>query len=122
VNLGIEAAKEWKRVASELWSANLLAVVDGATLENYCRLVGLTREAEATLQREGAQVQSESGAPRSHPALKVILACAPLIRQYADALGLNARARGYVEPLAAETDNRPDRFFDPLYKVGKVAK
>ena len=67
-------------------------------------------------------MQSENGAPRSHPALKTILTAAPLIRQYSDALGVNARARGYVEPLAPEADTRADRFFDPLLAVRVVGK
>lgn len=103
-----EARKEWLRVAPYLFQAGLLASADIAFLENYCRLVGLVRDCHDVIQRDGMSVKSNRSAPRQHPALRTILTAMPILKQYADALGLNAKARGLIAPGAPPPDEGDD--------------
>ena len=88
--LSVEAATEWRR----FWAANRLATVDVAVVENFARLVGLLRQCDATIADEGLAVASERGDMRQHPAVSTMLAAAPLILSYGEALGLNDLTRG----------------------------
>jgi P27 family predicted phage terminase small subunit len=105
-----EGQREWDRVARDLWEANLLATVDLSILENYCMLASLIRRCRKQLMQEGISVKSKRSAPRQHPAIRTILSSLPLLRVYADSLGIGAKARGQAYPLRAEQQD----FFDLL--------
>jgi P27 family predicted phage terminase small subunit len=104
-----DARLEWERVAPDLWRARHLATVDISILENFCLLAAVVRRAHRELAAAGLSVKSKRSAPRQHPALKTILSSLPILRSYADALGIGAKARGQVNPLA---DPQKDLFSD----------
>ena len=57
------------------------------------------RDCRKQLAKEGISVKSKRSAPRQHPALRTIRSSLPLLKSYADALGIGAKARGQVHPL-----------------------
>jgi P27 family predicted phage terminase small subunit len=108
--LSIDGACEWRRVAGELWRANLLSTVDLPALYNYCLLVGITRRCAKVLEGGKLTVQSQRSAPRAHPALKIIQTNASLILNFSDRFGLNPRARGQVDALPGDQKPQADPF------------
>ena len=101
--LSPHAKKEWKRAAKELHGRKLLADDVLATLESYCVAVGLVRECEELMAKEGRIVASESG-PKPHPAFRMQQAAMREVRLYAAELGLTPHRRG-AKGGESEDDN-----------------
>ena len=57
-----QAKAEWKRAAPQLHARKLLTPDTLATLESYCIAIGLVRECEDIMSREGRMVEGEDGA------------------------------------------------------------
>jgi len=88
-----QAKAEWRRAAPELFHRNLLAADTLATLESYCVAVGMVRETEEIMGREGRMVMAESG-PKPHPAFRMQSAAMREARLLAAELGLTPHRRG----------------------------
>lgn len=91
--LTAQAKAEWKRAAPELFQRNLLSADTLATLESYCVAVGMVRETEEIMGREGRMVMTENGA-KPHPAFRMQSAAMREARLLAAELGLTPHRRG----------------------------
>jgi P27 family predicted phage terminase small subunit len=88
-----QAKAEWKRAAPQLHARKLLTPDTMATLESYCIAIGLVRECEDIMSREGRMVEGEDGA-KLHPAFKMQGAAMREARLLAAELGLTPHRRG----------------------------
>lgn len=88
-----QAKAEWKRAAPQLHARRLLTPDTLATLESYCIAIGLVRECEDIMTREGRMVDSEDGA-KPHAAFKMQGAAMREARLLAAELGLTPHRRG----------------------------
>lgn len=88
-----QAKGEWKRAAPQLHSRNLLSPDMLATLESYCVAVGMVRECEELMCRDGRMIETESG-PKPHPAFKMQASAMREARLLAAELGLTPHRRG----------------------------
>lgn len=91
--LSEHAKSEWKRSAPQLHARNLLTADTAATLESYCVAVGLVRECEETMARDGRFVMGEDGL-KPHPAFKMQSAAMREARLLAAEMGLTPHRRG----------------------------
>lgn len=91
--LSPHAKSEWKRAAPELHGRSLLAADTLATLESYCVAVGIVREAEEIMTRDGRMIAGDDG-PKPHPAFKMQGAAMREARLLAAELGLTPHRRG----------------------------
>ena len=99
--LSAQAKAEWKRAAPQLHSRKLLSADTLATLESYCIAIGLVRECEDIMSREGRMVEGEDGA-KPHAAFKMQGAAMREARLLAAELGLTPHRRGTkVKPEGA---------------------
>lgn len=87
------AKSEWKRAAPELHGRNLLTEDVLATLESYCVSVGLIRETEEIMGREGRLIEGPNGAA-PHPAFRMQNTAMREARLLAAELGLTPHRRG----------------------------
>ncbi len=88
-----QAKAEWKRAAPQLHNRNLLSADTMATLESYCVAVGMVRETEEIMAREGRMVEADDGT-KPHPAFKMQSAAMREARLLAAELGLTPHRRG----------------------------
>lgn len=88
-----QAKAEWKRAAPQLYGRKLLSSDTLATLESYCVAVGVVRECEEIMGRDGRMIESEDG-PKPHPAFKMQSAAMREARLLAAELGLTPHRRG----------------------------
>lgn len=91
--LSSQAKAEWKRAAPQLHGRKLLSADTLATLESYCVAVGIVRECEEIMGREGRMVETEDGG-KPHPAFKMQSAAMREARLLATELGLTPHRRG----------------------------
>ena len=91
--LSAQAKAEWKRAAPQLHSRKLLSADTLATLESYCVAVGIVRECEEIMGREGRMVAADDGT-KPHPAFKMQSAAMREARLLATELGLTPHRRG----------------------------
>lgn len=98
---------EWNRVAPLLLRRGHLSDDVLATLEAYCRSVGLGRAYSATLDVEGHTVTTDRGL-QSHPAFKMMTAMIREQRLLATELGLTPHRKGQK----AGREGGGDRDFD----------
>lgn len=91
--LSSQAKAEWKRAAPQLHGRKLLSADTLATLESYCVAVGIVRECEEIMGREGRMVETEDGS-KPHPAFKMQSAAMREARLLATELGLTPHRRG----------------------------
>ena len=87
------AKAEWKRSAPQMHGRGLLTPDTQATLESYCAAVGLVREMEETMQKEGRTIDTDKG-PKTHPAFRIQSAAMREARLLAAELGLTPHRRG----------------------------
>lgn len=87
---------EWKRVAPLLHARGQLTDDTLATLEGYCRAVGLCRSYTAMMDAEGHVLQTEKG-PVTHPAFKMLMGVMREARLLAAELALTPHRRGSAE-------------------------
>ncbi|MGD9836303.1 MAG: phage terminase small subunit P27 family [Afipia sp.] len=92
-----EAKAEWRRVTPKLIARKVLTQSDLGSLENYCVAIGQVRECQSTLNKDGLYVQSEKGAPRPHPAVRIMHQAMTQARQLAAELGLTPASRGKTQ-------------------------
>ena len=91
--LTAQAKAEWKRSAPQLHARKLLTPDTLATLESYCIAIGLVRECEDIMSREGRMVEGEDG-QKPHAAFKMQGAAMREARLLAAELGLTPHRRG----------------------------
>ena len=91
--LSSQAKAEWKRAAPQLHGRKLLSADTLATLESYCVAVGIVRECEEIMGREGRMVETEDGS-KPHPAFKMQSAAMREARLLATELALTPHRRG----------------------------
>ena len=87
---------EWKRVAPILHRRALLGDDVLATLEAYCRAIGLGRTYTAMMDAEGHILQTDKG-PQSHPAFKMLMGAMREARLLAAELHLTPQRRGRAD-------------------------
>ena len=103
--LAPHAASEWRRAAPDLHRRRLLARDTMATLESYCVAIGLVRECEETMQRDGRFIATEAGMV-THPAFRVQASAMREGRLLATELGLTPHRRGKHEDEAPPEVNK----------------
>lgn len=91
-----EAKTEWKRIMPGLTDRRILTTEDMGNVENYCLAQAQVRQCQAVLTAEGMFVQSETSAPRPHPAFRTMHSAMTIARQLAAELGLTPVARARV--------------------------
>lgn len=91
--LSVHAKAEWRRSAPRLHSRKLLSTDTLATLESYCVAVGIIRESEETMAKDGRMVTTEEGM-KPHPAFKMQSAAMREARLLAAELGLTPHRKG----------------------------
>lgn len=101
---------EQRFVVPVLWCVWFTRLTDDAlaTLESYCRAVGLARAYNALMDEEGHVLKGERGA-QSHPAFKMLMGVMREIRLLAAELGLTPHRRAGRENEGA----KPDAGWDP---------
>lgn len=88
------ARGEWKRVAPILSERRILTEGDLGSLENYCLAIGQVRECQKILASlDSPFFEGDNGAPRPHPAIRVMHAAMTHARQLAAELGLTPVSR-----------------------------
>lgn len=95
---------EWCRVAPILQERGHLTNDTLATLEAYCRAVGLSRTYTAMMDAEGHVLQTDKG-PVTHPAFKMLMGTMREARLLAAELGLTPHRRGTTDKDAKDTGN-----------------
>lgn len=99
------ARTEWERVAPVLVERKILTEADLGSLESYCVAYGQVRDCQKTLTDLGsAFFAGDNGAPRPHPAVRVMHTAMTIQRQLAAELGLTPVSRS--RPAIA--DDVPD--------------
>ncbi|MFH3481631.1 P27 family phage terminase small subunit [Xanthobacter variabilis] len=86
-------AAEWKRTAPLLHERGHLTDDTLATLEGYCRAVGLSRTYTEMMNAEGHVLQTDKG-PVTHPAFKMLMGAMREARLLAAELALTPHRRG----------------------------
>lgn len=99
-----EAVDAWNRVVPILVERQTLTEGDIGTLETYCTALGLLRQCQATIAKDGSVVQGKAG-PRRHPALQTMMQAMTEARRYAAELGLTPAARNKPGSKPAENDD-----------------
>lgn len=88
-----EAKAEWKRVFPILNERGVLTDADLGALETYCATMGRVRHLEKLCASVDPFVQSETSAPRPHPAFRMLDDAITQARQWAMQLGLTPASR-----------------------------
>src|SRR5262245_8965866 len=88
-----EARRAWDRVVVELVGAGLLSKADYSMLLTFAELSADVEELRSTLRAEGLTVKAASGAPRAHPAVKLLREAEQALRLVAGELGLSPSGR-----------------------------
>lgn len=92
--LPVHAAAEWRRVMPHLTERRVLTDADMGTVESYCLAMGQIRQCQAELAAAPSPwIESAEGAPRPHPAFRVMHTAQTQARQLANELGLTPVAR-----------------------------
>lgn len=92
--LSAHAKAEWERVTPVLADRKILTEADLGGLENYCLAIGQVRDCQALLaDLESPFFAGENGAPRPHPAIRVMHTAMTHARQLAAELGLTPVSR-----------------------------
>jgi len=99
----LQARAEWKRSAPQLQGRRLLAPDMLGTLESYCIAVGVVRETEEIMCREGRMIDTDEG-PKQHPAFRMQSAAMREARLLAAELGLTPHRRGGKETEEVKGD------------------
>ncbi len=94
---------EWTRVAPLLDTRGQLTEDTLATLEGYCRAVGLSRAYTAMMDTEGHVIATEKG-PVTHPAFKMLMGTMREARLLAAELGLTPHRRGSASTPKEKAD------------------
>jgi P27 family predicted phage terminase small subunit len=84
--LGKDAKAEWRRVAPILIERKVLTEADLGTLESYCISVGIFRECQRAINKDGVIVEAEKG-PKRHPAFGMMNSAQTTMRLAANELG-----------------------------------
>ncbi|MCA1971240.1 MAG: phage terminase small subunit P27 family [Caenispirillum sp.] len=88
-----EAADEWRRIMPGLVHRRTLSPEDMGQVENYCLAIAQVRQCQKVLAVEPMFVQSETSAPRPHPAYRTMHSAMTIARQLAAELGLTPVSR-----------------------------
>jgi len=94
---------EWKRVAPLLHGRGQLTDDTLATVESYCRAVGLSRTYNEMMTAEGHVIQTDKG-PVSHPAFKMLMGAMREARLLASELALTPHRRGTASKEKDKSD------------------
>ena len=87
-----EARMEWNRVFPSLQARKVLTKPDLGMLEAYCTAVGVIRQCEADIQKNGLVVSTNTG-PKRNPAYSMQSDATKNARQLAAELGLTPVSR-----------------------------
>ncbi len=88
------AKAEWARVIGPLAERRILTEPDLGGLENYCLAIAQVRDCQRILgELPSPFFSGDNGAPRPHPAIRVMHAAMTLARQLAAELGLTPVSR-----------------------------
>lgn len=101
-HLAEDAAAEWRRVIQSLVERRIISDADLGTLENYCVQIGIARECERIIAREGLMIVTRMGEPKRHPASSILKDAVGLAKQLAGELGLTPVSRS--RPAVREDD------------------
>lgn len=102
--LSLEAKKEWRRVLPILIERRILTTADLGSLESYCASIGVMREAQTILNRDGLVIGG-----KRHPAFGIMNAAQTTARLCAAELGLTpvSRSRPSIREEGDDDDLDP---------------
>ncbi|WP_420331898.1 phage terminase small subunit P27 family [Oceanicaulis alexandrii] len=103
--LSKDAKAEWKRVYPVLAERGVLTDADMGALETYCATMGRVRQLEKLCAEVDPFVQSETSAPRPHPAFRMLDDAITQARQWAMQLGLTPASRAKAAREDADDDD-----------------
>jgi P27 family predicted phage terminase small subunit len=103
--LGKEAKREWRRVAPILNERRTVTDGDLGILESYCTAIGMMRDAQRLLNRDGLVLNG-----KKHPAIGTQNAAQTTARLAANELGLTPVSRS--RPAIRETRDDADDLFN----------
>lgn len=103
--MSLAAKAEWRRIMPALTKRRLLTETDLAQLESYCVAVGMAREAEAEIARDGIVIDAPQGKKR-HPAVGVMHASMAEARRIAAEFGLTPVSRARLKTEEEDDDDR----------------
>lgn len=102
--LGREAKREWRRVAPILNERQVVTAGDLGILESYCSAIGMMREAQRLLNKDGLLLGG-----KKHPAIGTMNAAQTTARLAANELGLTPVSRS--RPSIRDTNQDDDDLF-----------
>ena len=105
------AAREWRRVATELHRMGVLTTIDRAALAAYCQAYGRWVEAEERMRDAQMLYRTPSGHVQQSPLLGIINKQLELMGRYLIELGMTPAARSRVAVAAPP---------DPLLQITEI--
>jgi P27 family predicted phage terminase small subunit len=102
--LGKEAKREWRRVAPILNERQTVTDGDLGILESYCTAIGMMRDAQRLLNRDGLVLKG-----KKHPAIGTQNAAQTTARLAANELGLTpvSRSRPAIRETSDDSEDNP---------------
>lgn len=101
--LSLEAKREWRKVAPELFRMGVLTVVDGAVLAGYCESMAAFEAAVEQLREKGSTTfNTPSGYKQQRPEVGMRNSAMMLVLRFAQELGLTPAARARLEGVSRE--------------------
>lgn len=92
-HLGEDAAKEWRRLSTELGRLNLVTVVDNGMLEAYCVAYGRWVEAEGKVKELGMVVKTTAGNIVQNPYLSIANKMIQMMHKLGSEFGMSPASR-----------------------------
>ena len=105
------AAGEWRRLAEELQSQNLLTSWDEAVFASYCQCFSQWREASTMLEYQGSIMQTDKGYRQVDPLVAIVKQSRSDMNKYGSLLGLNPAERSRLHVAGASKDGGSDEAY-----------
>lgn len=96
-----KAAKVWHEVIAVLREMGVLTVADGRTIGRYCQTYCDWVEVDKEVRMAGAWYEMPNGMKRPHPAVKLRLEYAKILKECEAVLGLTPAARAHLNVTVA---------------------
>ena len=105
------AAGEWRRLAAELESQNLLTSWDEAVFASYCQCFAQWRAASAEMETAALVIAQPSGRLRENPLIDVLRRARADMNKFGSLIGLNPAERSRLHVAGASKDAESDEAY-----------
>jgi P27 family predicted phage terminase small subunit len=113
-HLGLEAKREWRRLAPQLARMGLLCRIDRAALALFCQAWERWVEAEEALKKYGVMVKSPNNFPMQSPYLAVANKAMEQMRALLAEFGMSPSSRTRVHAETEELTEEDREFLELL--------